>query len=192
MLIFGYRHISSGYIRAAIAIILGLLLMIWPNWISYIIGGIILLIGVVSIVTAFYMRGMRTIVASLVSASITTVVGLLIIMHSDKFPEVIVSLLVVRKLTHVPVYDFILSAVSAAAGFVMLAWPDKSSKFLLIFIGASIFVYGISTLLATMRIRMAMNEEEKQTFSPYEDVSGEKKDKEDEASRKEEPTENDV
>ena len=182
--------------------------MIWPNWISYIIGGIILLIGVVSIVTAFYMRGMRTIVASLVSASITTVVGLLIIMHSDKFPEVIVfllgillaifglyqffSLLVVRKLTHVPVYDFILSAVSAAAGFVMLAWPDKSSKFLLIFIGASIFVYGISTLLATMRIRMAMNEEEKQTFSPYEDVSGEKKDKEDEASRKEEPTENDV
>lgn len=208
MLIFGYRHISSGYIRAAIAIILGLLLMIWPNWISYIIGGIILLIGVVSIVTAFYMRGMRTIVASLVSASITTVVGLLIIMHSDKFPEVIVfllgillaifglyqffSLLVVRKLTHVPVYDFILSAVSAAAGFVMLAWPDKSSKFLLIFIGASIFVYGISTLLATMRIRMAMNEEEKQTFSPYEDVSGEKKDKEDKASRKEEPTENDV
>ena len=187
MLIFGYRHSSSGYVRASIAILLGLLLMVFPNWFSYIVGGVILLVGIVSIVQAFNMRGMRVIVTSLVSASITTVIGLLIVIHPNGFPGVIVfflglllaafglyqlfSLLVIRKVVSVPVYDYILSSVSAGAGLVMVFFPDKTSKLLLIFLGAAILVYGVSTLLATARIREAMEEDEKAEFSHYEDLS---------------------
>lgn len=187
MLIFGYRHSSSGYIRAAISIILGLLIMIWPQWISYIVGGVILLVGIVSIVTAFYMRGMRVIVSSLVSASITTVVGLLILLHADKFPEVIILLLglllfifglyqlgsyfAIRRIVNVPMYDFILSGISACAGLALLIWSGETSKLFFIFLGGAILLYGISTLLATVRVRMAMDEDEKERFSPYEDLS---------------------
>lgn len=187
MLIFGYRHSSSGYVRAAISIILGLLIMIWPQWISYIVGGVILLVGVVSIVTAFYMRGMRVIVSSLVSASITTVVGLLILLHADKFPEVIILLLglllfifglyqlgsyfAIRRIVNVPMYDFILSGISACAGLALLIWSGETSKLFFIFLGGAILLYGISTLLATVRVRMAMDEDEKERFSPYEDLS---------------------
>lgn len=187
MLIFGYRHSSSGYVRAAISIILGLLIMIWPQWISYIVGGVILLVGIVSIVTAFYMRGMRVIVSSLVSASITTVVGLLILLHADKFPEVIILLLglllfifglyqlgsyfAIRRIVNVPMYDFILSGISACAGLALLIWSDETSKLFFIFLGGAILLYGISTLLATVRVRMAMDEDEKERFSPYEDLS---------------------
>lgn len=200
MLIFGYRHSSSGYIRAAIAILLGLLLVVWPghssNMIGYIVGAFILLIGVVSIVTAFYMRGMRTIVASLVSASITTVVGILILNRPDYFVKVIVfllgilllifglyqffSLFTVRKVIHVPLYDFILSGISAAAGLVMIINPFRSGEVIMIFVGAAVLVYGISTLLATMRIRAAMKEDEEQSgqFSPYEEMTGKSSDEE--------------
>lgn len=187
MLIFGYRHSSSGYVRAAISIILGLLIMIWPQWISYIVGGVILLVGIVSIVTAFYMRGMRVIVSSLVSASITTVVGLLILLHADKFPEVIILLLglllfifglyqlgsyfAIRRIVNVPMYDFILSGISACAGLALLIWSGETSKLFFIFLGGAILLYGISTLLATVRVRMAMDEDEKERFSPYEDLS---------------------
>ena len=184
MLIFGYRHSSSGYVRAAISIILGLLIMIWPQWISYIVGGVILLVGIVSIVTAFYMR---VIVSSLVSASITTVVGLLILLHADKFPEVIILLLglllfifglyqlgsyfAIRRIVNVPMYDFILSGISACAGLALLIWSGETSKLFFIFLGGAILLYGISTLLATVRVRMAMDEDEKERFSPYEDLS---------------------
>lgn len=146
-----------------------------------------MLVGIVSIVTAFYMRGMRVIVSSLVSASITTVVGLLILLHADKFPEVIIlflglllfifglyqlgSYFAIRRIVNVPMYDFILSGISACAGLALLIWSGETSKLFFIFLGGAILLYGISTLLATVRVRMAMDEDEKERFSPYEDLS---------------------
>ena len=68
-------------------------------------------------------------------------------------------------------YDFILSGISACAGLALLIWSGETSKLFFIFLGGAILLYGISTLLATVRVRMAMDEDEKERFSPYEDLS---------------------
>lgn len=203
MFVFGYRNPSSGFVRAIICMLLGLALIVWPDrsgqMVVRIIGIAAVISGITSIAVTFRLRRTRALAVSATSAFVTSVFGVLLIMYPEPFIKVVMfiiglvltvfgihqtaSLFSARNYVTVSVFNYIFAVVTALAGIVILFRPFKTVEVLMIFIGASILVYGVSSLMAAIKMRNAIKafkeanspapdlKVDSDGFSEYEDVT---------------------
>lgn len=190
MITFGFRNKFSGWARAAIAILIGCLMVASPgssvNLLIYIIASIMIASGIVSLVYGIANRrngGLGLLIFN-------TVVDILIGVMLFVFPEAVASILVIligaallvfgifqiaamiSAAAYVPVgpWSFVLSVICAGGGVLLLFRPFKAVETMMLVAGIAVIFYGVSELFATWKMHRAMREYE----IKYPSSSGEK------------------
>ena len=193
---------SYGYIRAILAIAVGLLFVFFPadaeKMLITIIGSILLVVGIVSLVLS--LKDSENHVGLMgVNGIFDIIFGLLLIIFPTFFASLLIYLIaalmlvfvigqiaalaVVRGNGSIPFGFYILPIVLTIGGFVMMFKPDLVGQSLFLIAGIAMLCYGISELFSTIKInRMlkAMQQEVARTSVPeneiedvpYEDVTG--------------------
>lgn len=168
---------SYGYARAIIALVGGLILVIWPgtvkNSIMIILGSLILAVGIVSIVLSYTGKWRKEKVPLLLLNSIVDIAfGLVLIIFPKFFTGLImfvfglillifglgeiINLFRTAKAVRVPWPLYIGPAVTLILGVVMFFFPDKSGNALFVIFGATLLLYSISEFASTYTIRKEM------------------------------------
>lgn len=168
---------SYGYARAIIALVGGLILVIWPetvkNSIMIILGSLILAVGIVSIVLSYTGKWRKEKVPLLLLNSIVDIAfGLVLIIFPKFFTGLImfvfglillifglgeiINLFRTAKAVRVPWPLYIGPAVTFILGVAMFFFPDKSGNALFVIFGATLLLYSISEFASTYTIRKEM------------------------------------
>lgn len=168
---------SYGYARAIIALVGGLILVIWPgtvkNSIMIILGSLILAVGIVSIVLSYTGKWRKEKVPLLLLNSIVDIAfGLVLIIFPKFFTGLImfvfglillifglgeiINLFRTAKAVRVPWPLYIGPAVTLILGVAMFFFPDKSGNALFVIFGATLLLYSISEFASTYTIRKEM------------------------------------
>lgn len=168
---------SYGYARAIIALVGGLILVIWPetvkNSIMIILGSLILAVGIVSIVLSYTGKWRKEKVPLLLLNSIVDIAfGLVLIIFPKFFTGLImfvfglillifglgeiINLFHTAKAVRVPWPLYIGPAVTLILGVAMFFFPDKSGNALFVIFGATLLLYSISEFASTYTIRKEM------------------------------------
>ena len=143
---------SYGYARAIVALIGGLVLVIWPeqvkNYCMYILGALILLIGIVNIALYYTGKWKREKTSLLMLNSIVDIAfGLVLLIFPSFFINFImfvfglvllifglgdiVNLVRTAKVVRIPWTVFIGPALTVIIGVIMFFFPSKASNWLL-------------------------------------------------------------
>lgn len=175
MITFGFRNRFSGIVRAVAALALGLLLLIRPDCsisiIVKILASFLVASGIVSLVFGIINRENRGVGLMYVNALIDVVLGTLIFIFSEFVGTFILYLLGAALLifgifqivilvslistTGPHIFGFLLPALAAIGGAILLFDPF-SKKVMGIIAGVALVVYGVSELIATWRVKKAM------------------------------------
>lgn len=168
---------SYGYARAIIALVGGLILVIWPetvkNSIMIILGSLILAVGIVSIVLSYTGKWRKEKIPLLLLNSIVDIAfGLVLIIFPKFFTGLImfvfglillifglgeiINLFRTAKAVRVPWPLYIGPAVTLILGVAMFFFPDKSGNALFVIFGATLLLYSISEFASTYTIRKEM------------------------------------
>lgn len=168
---------SYGYARAIIALVGGLILVIWPetvkNSIMIILGSLILAVGIVSIVLSYTGKWRKEKVPLLLLNSIVDIAfGLVLIIFPKFFTGLImfvfglillifglgeiINLFRTAKAVRVHWPLYIGPAVTLILGVAMFFFPDKSGNALFVIFGATLLLYSISEFASTYTIRKEM------------------------------------
>lgn len=168
---------SYGYARAIIALVGGLILVIWPetvkNSIMIILGSLILAVGIVSIVLSYTGKWRKEKVPLLLLNSIVDIAfGLVLIIFPKFFTGLImfvfglillifglgeiINLFRTAKAVRVPWPLYIGPAVTLILGVAIFFFPDKSGNALFVIFGATLLLYSISEFASTYTIRKEM------------------------------------
>ena len=168
---------SYGYARAIIALVGGLILVIWPetvkNSIMIILGSLILAVGIVSIVLSYTGKWRKEKVPLLLLNSIVDIAfGLVLIIFPKFFTGLImfvfglillifglgeiINLFRTARAVRVPWPLYIGPAVTLILGVAMFFFPDKSGNALFVIFGATLLLYSISEFASTYTIRKEM------------------------------------
>lgn len=203
MIVFGYRNPSSGFVRAAISIALGLVLLIWPaksiEIVVQIIGSAIVILGAASAIMSLRINNIAAVISGILAAGLGVfmivspeffrlilqfVVGLVLALFGFGQVSILFS---AREYVRISVISYILGFACAIAGIVILFNPFGDSVSVLVrFMGAAITLYGVSSLIAAFKMRSAVKafqkanapapdlETDSEGFSSYEDVTDSK------------------
>lgn len=168
---------SYGYSRAIIALIGGLVLVVWPeavkNSIMIILGALILAVGLVSLILSYTGKWMKEKVPLLLLNSIVDIAfGLVLIIFPKFFAELImfvfglvllvfglgeiINLFRSAKTVRVPWPLYIGPAITLILGIVMFFFPDRSSNAVFVVFGATLLLYSVSEFASTYTIRREM------------------------------------
>lgn len=168
---------SYGYSRAIIALIGGLVLVIWPeavkNSIMIILGALILAVGLVSLILSYTGKWKKEKVPLLLLNSIVDIAfGLVLIIFPKFFAELImfvfglvllifglgeiINLFRSAKTVRVPWPLYIGPAITLILGIVMFFFPDRSSNAVFVVFGATLLLYSVSEFASTYTIRREM------------------------------------
>lgn len=181
---------SYGYARAIIALVGGLILVIWPetvkNSIMIILGSLILAVGIVSIVLSYTGKWRKEKVPLLLLNSIVDIAfGLVLIIFPKFFTGLImfvfglillifglgeiINLFRTAKAVRVPWPLYIGPAVTLILGVAMFFFPDKSGNALFVIFGATLLLYSISEFASTYTIRKEMKNVEVENIKQIEE-----------------------
>ena len=168
---------SYGYARAIIALVGGLILVIWPaavkNSIMIILGALILAVGLVSLIMSYTGKWKKEKVPLLLLNSIVDIAfGLVLIIFPKFFTGLImfvfglvllvfglgeiINLFRTAKAVRVPWPLYIGPAVTLILGIVMFFFPEQSGNTLFVLFGATLLLYSVSEFASTYTIRRAM------------------------------------
>lgn len=194
---------SYGYARAVITLAAGLLMVCWPTVVAktlvIILGAFIAAAGVVSLVLSFTGKWKEEKVSLLtMNALVDIVIGIVVIVFSDFFVELImylfgilllifglseiVSLLRTQKTAKISWLLFVGPAITTICGIVIFFDPFNSNKWLFIFFGISLLIYSITEFMSTHTVRKILKNIQKEEIkaeikeinhveeAPYEDV----------------------
>lgn len=173
---------SYGYYRAALALILGVILIIWPeeavNIIISVIGAGVLIFGGVSMLFSMKLKeaGEKPLIT--MNGLVSVVFGIVLILFPTFFAGIIMflfgailllvgitecaNLLSLRKLSSIPLALFIGPVFTTLCGIFIFFNPFSSTKWLFIFFGATLLVYAISSLITTKKVNSIFKEETKE------------------------------
>ncbi len=173
---------SYGYARAIVTLILGLVLVIWPEqvqkYIMTILGALILAIGVVSIILSYTGKWKNEKVPLLMLNAIVDIAfGLVLIIFPSFFINFImfvfgllllifslsdiISLVRTSKTMPLPRTLFIGPVIILILGIVMFFFPSKTGDWLFILFGAGLIIYAVTEFISTYTIRKKI----RQTYS---------------------------
>ncbi len=198
MITFGFRNKFSGWLRAAIAIIIGCIMVIKPSTalviLVYVVASIMVASGIVSL--AYGLKNRRN--GGLGLLIFNTVVNILIGILLFAFPEAVASFAIIligivlvlfgifqiaamvsaSSLIPVGFWSFVLPIVCTGGGILLLFNPFGAGSTITLVAGAAVIVYGLSELFASWKMSRAMHEYDIRFPSPdgkdgssgYEDV----------------------
>lgn len=165
---------TNGYIRAAITLIIGIVMVAWPEavkkYIVTIIGSIVLLMGVISIIIAYAGKWKEKTQPLITLNSVFNVAfGLVLLVFPNFFADFVVfvfgilliifalfeiiGLVKALKEVRLPWQLFIGPVVTLTTGIVLLCRPDTGGNLIFILFGSALIVYSVSEFLSTYRIR---------------------------------------
>ncbi len=168
---------SYGYSRAIIALLGGLVLVIWPesvkNSIMIVLGALILTTGVVSLILSYTGKWKKEKVPLLLLNSIVDIAfGLVLIIFPKFFTGLImfvfglvllifglgeiVNLFRSAKVVRVPWPLYVGPVITLALGIVMFFFPDRSGNAVFVIFGATLLLYSVSEFASTYTIRREM------------------------------------
>lgn len=184
---------SYGYARAIIALVGGLILVIWPaavkNSIMIILGALILAVGLVSLIMSYTGKWKKEKVPLLLLNSIVDIAfGLVLIIFPKFFTGLImfvfglvllvfglgeiINLFRTAKAVHVPWPLYIGPAVTLILGIVMFFFPEQSGNTLFVLFGATLLLYSVSEFASTYTIRRAMKNVEMEIDKEIKQIEG--------------------
>ena len=156
---------SYGYARAIVALIGGLVLVIWPeqvkNYCMYILGALILLIGIVNIILYYTGKWKKEKISLLMLNSIVDIAfGLVLLIFPSFFINFImfvfglvllifglgdiVNLVRASRAIQIPWTVFLGPAFTVIIGVIMFFFPNQAGNWLFILFGAGLLLYSLS------------------------------------------------
>ena len=165
---------SYGYARAIVALVGGLVMVVWPeavkNSIMIILGALILAVGVVTLIMSYTGKWRKEKVPLLLLNSIVDIAfGLVLIIFPKFFTDLImfvfglillvfglgeiINLFRTARVVRVPWPLFIGPAITLILGVVMFFFPGESGNLLFILFGSTLLLYAVSEFASTYTIR---------------------------------------
>lgn len=190
---------SYGYSRAILALILGVVLIIWPDTavrtIVIVIGTVIMLLGALSMIFSREPsegQGGRSLLS--INGITSLIFGLVLILFPTFFVGIIMflfgaillifgvseiaNLISAKKRASIPASLFIGPILTTGCGVVMFFNPFGTIEWVFIFFGISLVLYAISEISSTRKIRKiykdmeaAINEDKLIEDIEYEEVN---------------------
>lgn len=168
---------SYGYARAIVALVGGLVMVVWPeavkNSIMIILGALILAVGVVTLIMSYTGKWRKEKVPLLLLNSIVDIAfGLVLIIFPKFFTDLImfvfglillvfglgeiINLFRTARVVRVPWPLFIGPAITLILGVVMFFFPGESGNLLFVLFGSTLLLYAVSEFASTYTIRREM------------------------------------
>lgn len=183
---------AYGYVRTLTCIALGLVLVIWPDiaarTIIMAIGALLIVVGGVSVGLSF--KGSSSF-GNLMSFSgiFDILFGLVLIIFTDFFISLIMyvfgfffilfgvsqisNLISASRYAKISMGYYILPALVSLGGFALFFKPFLAQETIFIFTGFCLIAYGLSELLATIKVNKVYKAQSDIEESQYEEVSSE-------------------
>ncbi|MFI3261440.1 MAG: DUF308 domain-containing protein [Rikenellaceae bacterium] len=150
--------------RAIVSIIIGLLLVIFPevfqNTIIYLIGGIVVLLGLMKLISYFIVKQQNPDIPLPIKAIIYLFIGVILCLKADVFLGILMFSLgfilffiglgqvLMYVSTKAPLTMYVFPMIILIAGFVSIRNPFEVTQTLISFFGYVILFYAISELIS--------------------------------------------
>lgn len=177
MITFGFKDKFSGWVRAVAAIVLGVILVARPEGalvlVVRLLAAFLIASGVVSVIYGLVNRKNGGLSLLIFNAIVDVVLGAILFVYAAPVTSIIIILIGIALLCFgilqiitlgsvAPVLGtafgfFILPALCVIGGSLLLFNPFGSKVTLTVVAGIVCIVYGVSEVVATLRMRKAMN-----------------------------------
>lgn len=196
MITFGFRNRFSGWIRAAIAVLIGCIMVFKPEtsliFLVKVIAAIMIASGIVSLAYGVANRRNGGLGLLVFNTIVDILIGVLLFVFPDVVASFVIILIGVALLifgifqiaamisasAFVPVtaWSFLLPVICAGGGVLLLFDPFDAASTMTLVAGIAILIYGLSELFASWKMARAMKEYEIKFPSSDGKHSGEGKD----------------
>ena len=174
---------SYGYAKAIVALLVGLVLVIWPDFIKkyiiFILGALILAIGVAAIILSYTGKWKHEKVPLLLLNSIVDIVfGIVLLIFPNFFAKLImfvfgivllvfglgeiINLARTQKLINIQWWLYIGPGITTVLGIILFFFPNQSGNVLFIIFGITTLIYAVSEFISTYIIRSKMKKYEEE------------------------------
>lgn len=180
MITFGFRNKLSGYLRAAVAVALGVVMVAFPGSslviIVKVVAAFLIASGLVSLAFGFANRQNGGLGLMVTNAVVDIALGAVIFMFPAEVAGVVMfliglvlmvfgifqlsAMLSASRVLPMGPAAFILPALCVIGGAMVVFRPFGLGEFLTLVAGVALLVYGVSEFFATWRMRKAMHEYE--------------------------------
>ena len=180
MITFGYRNRLNGPLRAVVAIIIGIIMVVSrTNALELavrIIAALLVASGLVSFIYGYIKRADGAMGLMGFNAVVDILLGILIFLFPGAVANILIyivgflllgfgifqilSLLSANRVLRLGLISFVLPFVVTAAGAFLIARPAFLGEAIGICAGVALIIYGVSELLSSKRMRKAMDESE--------------------------------
>ena len=180
MITFGYRNRLNGPLRAIVAIIIGIIMVVSrTNALELavrIIAALLVASGLVSFIYGYIKRSDGAMSLMGFNAVVDILLGILIFLFPGAVANILIyivgflllgfgifqilSLLSANRVLRLGLISFVLPFVVTAAGAFLIARPAFLGEAIGICAGVALIIYGVSELLSSKRMRKAMDESE--------------------------------
>ena len=157
--------LKNALVRALIALVLGIVLLIFPTFVANslvrIVGAVALIMGVVSIVKFFREKSNATLVAGIIEA----VAGLFLLIWPDAILKVVFIVLALVLLifaveeiirlvkSGAKWQSYVLPAAMVILGVIIFFQPASSMRLVVILFGVALIVYAVSELVTSAMVK---------------------------------------
>lgn len=180
MITFGFRNRFSGWIRAAIAVLIGCIMVFKPEtsliFLVKVIAAIMIASGIVSLAYGVANRRNGGLGLLVFNTIVDILIGVLLFVFPDVVASFVIILIGVALLifgifqiaamisasAFVPVtaWSFLLPVICAGGGVLLLFDPFDAASTMTLVAGIAILIYGLSELFASWKMARAMKEYE--------------------------------
>ena len=180
MITFGYRNKLNGPLRAIVAIIIGIVMVVSKTnaleLVVRIIAALLVASGLVSLIYGYMKRADGAMSLMGFNAGVDILLGVLIFLFPGVVANLIIyivgflllgfgifqimSLLSANRVLRLGLVSFCLPVVVTAAGAFLIARPAFLGEAIGICAGVALILYGVSELLSSWRMRKAIDESE--------------------------------
>lgn len=182
---------SYAYSRAIVAMLVGLLLLFWPDVVArsivIVIGALLTLIGIFSFVFACKKTEGESQSAILsANAVVDIVLGIVIMIFNQFFAGMVMflfaailllfgilqllSLIQTHRISKIQGRFYLAPIMTILCGLVIFFNPFSTLEWLFIFFGISLVIYAIGEFAATKKLRKIMKIQKESAFQDIEDV----------------------
>ena len=192
MITFGYKNKFSGFIRAIVAIALGVVMVVNKEsageLVAQIFAAFLMATGFVSFLIGFKDKKEGEIRMLNLNGVVNIILGVLLFCFASDVQNIVwvligltlllfglfhlVILYLARKMFQISPWSFLIPTLVAALGLVLVFRPSFLGNTLGLIAGISLILYGLSELFSTLRMRKVMKEyaenqqsEEAQTYA---------------------------
>lgn len=165
---------SYGYAKSIVALVGGLILVIWPEiikkYIIFILGACILAVGIISLIMSYAGKWKNEKVPLLLLNSIVDMAfGLVLLIFPTFFSKLlmfvfgitllvfglgeIINLIRSSKIVKIPWGLYVGPSITTILGVILFFYPNKSGNWLFIMFGITLLIYAISEFISTFMVR---------------------------------------